>query len=63
MINCNKGHVTLDGSGEQIFVDLVIVLVSVYETMKDMTDEEFATTFINKAYITAMKKIDKERNM
>lgn len=56
MINCNKGHVTLDGSGEQIFVDLVIVLVSVYETMKDMTDEEFATTLINKAYITAMKK-------
>lgn len=36
MIKCTNGNVTLDGSGEQIFAELVVVLVSVYETIKDM---------------------------
>ncbi len=63
MIKCNKGNVTLDGPGDQILTELVIVLVSVYESMKDVTDEEVASTFINRAYIITMKKIDKERNM
>ena len=63
MIKCTKGNVTLDGSGEQIFAELVIVLASVYESVKDVTDEEFASMLINRAYIIAMKKIDKERNM
>ena len=63
MIECTKGNVTLDGSGEQIFAELVIVLASVYESVKDVTDEEFASMLINRAYIIAMKKIDKERNM
>lgn len=63
MIKCTKGNVTLDGPGDQILTELVIVLVSVYESMKDVTDEEVASTFINRAYIIAMKKIDKERNM
>ena len=63
MINCNKGNVTLDGPVEQIFAELVIIFISVYESMKDMTDDEFASTLINRAYIIAMKKIDKERNM
>lgn len=63
MIKCTKGNVTLDGPVEQIFAELVIIFISVYESMKDMTDEEFASTLINRAYIIAMKKIDKERNM
>lgn len=63
MIKCTKGNVTLDGSGEQIFAELVIVLVFVYESMKDVTDEEVASMLINRAYIIAMKEIDKERNM
>lgn len=65
MINCTKGNVVLDGSGEQIFAELVIVLVSVYETIKDTAgaDEEFASVFINSAYNIAMKKIDKKRDM
>lgn len=63
MIKCTKGNVTLDGPGDQILTELVIVLVSVYESMKDVTDEEVASTLINRAYIIAMKKIDKERNM
>lgn len=65
MINCNKGHVTLDGSGEQITTELIIVLMSVYESIKDATDEEVASYVIDKAYIKAKKEIDKdkERNM
>lgn len=63
MIKCTKGHVTLDGSCEQILTELVIVLVSLYESAKDMADEEVASMLINRAYIIAMKKIDKERNM
>lgn len=50
-------------AGEQIFAGLVIVLVFVYESMKDVTDEEVASMLINRAYIIAMKEIDKERNM
>ena len=65
MIKCTKGNVVLDGPGDQILTELVIVLVSVYESMKDVTDEEFASYVIDKAYIKAKKEIDKdkERNM
>ena len=63
MIKCTEGNVTLDGSGEQIFTELIIVLISVYETMKDIGNEEFASALINSVYTIAMKKIDKERNI
>ena len=63
MIKCTEGNVTLDGSGEQILTELIIVLISVYETMKDIRNEEFALALINSVYTIAMKKIDKERNI
>lgn len=63
MIHCTKGNVVLDGPGEQIFTELVILLVSIYESMKDIAGEEFASALINSVYNVAMKKIDKERDM
>lgn len=63
MINCNKGKVILGGSCEQITTELIIVLMSVYEAIKDAKGEEFASYVIDKAYIKAKKEIDKERNM
>ncbi len=63
MIHCTQGNVVLDGSGEQIFAELVIVLVSVYDSTKDIANEEFASALLDSAYNIAMKKIDKERNM
>lgn len=63
MIHCHKGNVTLGGSCEQITTELIIVLMSVYEAIKDATGEEFASYVIDKAYIKAKKEIDKGRNM
>ena len=63
MIKCTKDNVTLDGPGDQILTELVIVLVSVYESMKDIAGEEFASALINGAYTFAMKEIDKEKDM
>ena len=63
MIQCTKGDVILDGPGEQIFTELVVVLVSVYESMKDVAGEEFASALLDSAYNIAMKKIDKKRDM
>lgn len=35
--------------------------MSVYESIKDATDEEFASYVIDKAYIKAKKEIDKAK--